>query len=248
MNSQRHDSEKEWGLKQEEVSLGSRIVNTICYHSHGKSEKGGIGRSSAAAVDSYSWMEQSREWEIKTELSSAQRIPVFSFSLAPYPLFSLSQHLIHSPQTSAAFHLPLFFPPFFAASPRLREHFISICLFFSSALATPSSPPRCFPISLWKTESGMRRFIPSLVLCHHDWSLSTTWNQKTPIKPAAACFMCVQRDCLCVCVCVLGSDSGWHCMRERIVTMFRRNQNVYVLRVLSFFPPTATSSVLSNIS
>ena len=169
----------------------------------------------------------------------------FLLSTLPH-LFSLSQHLIHSPQTSVVFHLPLFFPPFFVASPRLRETFY-LYLSFSPALSPPPSPPRCFPISLWKTESGMRRFIPSLVLCHHDWSLSTTWNQKTPIKPAAACFMCVQRVCLCVCLCV----RGWFRLtlhererkreRERIVTMFRWNQSLCLCAtcLFVFFPPTA---------
>lgn len=38
INSWFHDSDRERGLKKkEEVSLGSRIVNNICYHSEGES-------------------------------------------------------------------------------------------------------------------------------------------------------------------------------------------------------------------
>lgn len=108
-------------------------------------------------------------------------------------VFSLSACIL-SFQSAPVFP-PFLSPPYIAAN-------IYLYLSFSIVLSLLC----CFAVSLWKTASGMQQFIPSLVLCHHDWSLSTTWNQKIPIKPAAACFMCVQKDCPHV----WEDNSGWH--------------------------------------
>lgn len=91
MNPHLCDSQREWGLKRKEVSLGSRIVNSICYHSHCESGGGGVNEPDTPAVDSYSWMEQSEEkdWEKKRKMSflfSWMRSCAF-FLLGIFPLF-----------------------------------------------------------------------------------------------------------------------------------------------------------------
>lgn len=59
-HSQFHDSETEWGLKKEDASLDSKIVNNICYHSHSESG-GGLKEPDSPGVDSHNQMEESED-------------------------------------------------------------------------------------------------------------------------------------------------------------------------------------------
>lgn len=135
MNSQFCDSEREWGLKKEEVSLGSRIVNNICYRSHGESG----GRSGRARFTS-GWLIQpdgNKKLDIFLQLDAFLCLVPFLFLLGTSPTSSITTSYSFSAYISS-FPSALVFPP----------HFISICLSLSFSSSSAVLQPLCGRLNL----------------------------------------------------------------------------------------------------